>query len=130
MKRIVRFVITDVHMGLGHDGLNEVIRQHKKKNPLFAKVMTTEGGLVLFVNTAKNKIKLYGPEVEVLGYMRLPTGRSINRETVDLIPATFGGSIEYATSVKKALLTFTEKAGNSKRVSYADKSVLRSEYTA
>lgn len=103
MKPVVRFVITDTHMGLSHDGLTEVIRQHKKKNPLFARVLETEGGMVLFVNGAMTKLKLYSPNSEVIGYLKLTGGRRVSAGSIDQIPATFGGSVEYSRAVKSAL---------------------------
>lgn len=100
MRATVRFIITDTHMGLGHAGLNEIIRREKRKNPLFAKVMNGDGGLVLFLNTARTACKLYAENGEVLGYLR--TDGAITEESVSLIPRTFGGSLEYASAVKNA----------------------------
>lgn len=33
-KPLVRFIIADTHMGLGHEGLEEVISLHKKQSPV------------------------------------------------------------------------------------------------
>ena len=123
MKPVVRFVISDVNMGLGHDGLNEVIATHKKKNPLFAKVMRNPGELVLFVNVARTKAKLYAEGGEVLGYLRMPVRRTINAETIDRIPNMFGGSVEYSRAVKSAFQKFIE-ADKGSKYRKADKTIL------
>lgn len=101
MNPCIRFVITDISMGLGHFGLNEVIREHKKKNKLFAKILNTEGGLVLFVNRPRNACKLFSENGTVIGYLRTPG--KITASSIDRIPATFGGSVEYSSAVKNAL---------------------------
>ncbi len=100
MRPTVKFVITDVHMGLGHDGLNEVIRAHKKKNPLFSRNL--EGGLVLFINKDRTRAKLYAEQGEVIGYLRLANNQKITEKSVHLIPATFGGSVEFSSATKRA----------------------------
>jgi hypothetical protein len=106
-KVVVRFVITDVHMGSQHDGLDEVIRIQKRKNPLFAKVLK-EDGLVLFLNTSRTRAKLYREGGEVIGYLRTRDGRKLTESTIDLIPQTFGGSVEYAQATKSAFKKFLE----------------------
>lgn len=103
-KPIVRFIVTDVHVGLGHAGLNEVIRAHKKKNKLFAQVMKEDGGLVLFLNGPKNACKLFAENGSVIGYLRLPG--QITERSIDFIPATFGGSLEYSSAVRSAFKKF------------------------
>lgn len=122
MKPTVRFVVTDVHMGLGHVGLNEVIRAHKKKNPLFAKVMNGDGGLVLFLNTSRTAAKLFMENGEVIGYLRLPGGGRLTEKSIDFVPKTFGGSIEYSSAVKSAFKKFLDIESETKKV--ADKSNL------
>lgn len=123
MKPVVRFVITGVHMGLGHDGLAEVIRAHKKKNPLFAKVMNLNGGLVMFVNKNRTKLKLYSEATSVIAYLRL-RGRGVTEDAVNLIPRTFGGSVQYANAVKHAFETtvapvYTRNSPVTKTAMYA-----------
>jgi hypothetical protein len=90
-------------MGLGHDGLSEIITKTKKKNTLFAKAME-QGGLVLFVNKSKTKLKLYSEDASVIGYLRI-RGRGITEDAVSLIPRAFGGSVQYANAVKHAFAT-------------------------
>ncbi len=119
MKPVVRFVITDTHMGMGHSGLNETIRQHKKKNQLFAKVMRNEGGLVLFLNTSMTAAKLFQENGNVVGYLRMPG--KLTEKNIDLIPKTFGGSLEYSTAVKSAFNKFFEA---EKRQSHSERTAL------
>lgn len=114
MKPVVRFVITDTHMGLGHSGLNEVIRAHKRKNSLFSKVMNTDGGMVLFLNTSRTAAKLFRENGEVIGYLRLPSGSRLTERNIDFIPETFGGSVQYASAVKNAFKKFLEIDGDRK----------------
>lgn len=99
--KTIGFVISDVHMGLSHDGLNEVIKAHKKKNPLFARAVK-QGSLILFVNKSRTKAKLFEQDGSVIGYVRAPGGRKLKASTIDFIPETFGGSVEYSRAVKVA----------------------------
>ena len=107
MTPVVRFVVSDVHMGSQHDGLDEVIRTEKRKNPLFAKIIK-QGGLILFLNTPRTRAKLYAEGGAVLGYLRTRDGRKLTAETIDEIPATFGGSVQYAEATKRAFKKFLE----------------------
>ena len=106
MRPVVKFVITNTHMGLGHEGLSDIIREHKKKNHLFAKVMKQEGGLILFLNNSMTAAKLYSEDGAVLGYLRMPGGRRLTAEAIDQIPRTFGGSVGYSSAVVSALKQF------------------------
>lgn len=105
--KTVSFVISDVHMGLSHDGLTEVIKAHKKKNPLFSRAIKT-GTLVLFVNKSRTKAKLYEQDGQVIGYVRAAGGRKLKPSAIDAIPETFGGSVEYSRAVKVALSKLLE----------------------
>lgn len=110
-------------MGLGHAGLNDIIREQKKKNPLFAKVIKDDGGLVLFINTRRTAAKLYQENGEVIGYLRMPDGSRITERSIDFIPKTFGGSVEYASAVKAAFKKFLEVEKDA-RPRYAEKAAL------
>lgn len=116
MKPVVKYVITDVHMGLEHVGLTEVIRAHKKKNPLFAKAISTGGGLILFTNKSRTAAKLFSDGGEVLGYLRLHNS-TLNERSIDLIPKTFSGSVEYASAVQSAFKKLFTIDKAKKRVS-------------
>lgn len=107
MRPIIKFVISDIHMGSQHDGLNEIIRTYKKKNSLFAKSLKA-GGLVMFLNTQRTRAKVFSENGEVLAYLRTRDNRKLTKKTLDLIPAEFGGSFEYASAAKSALEKFLE----------------------
>lgn len=114
IRPVIRYVITDVHMGLGHAGLNEIIRAQAKKNELFAKAMRVEGGMVLFLNASRTAAKMYRENGEVIGYLRMPSGARLTEANLDLIPRTFGGSVEYASAAKNAFKKFFEVEKPSK----------------
>lgn len=103
----VKFVIADVNMGAGHNGLNLIIEAHKKKNKLFAQSIK-DGGLILFINSKRNRAKLYEKGGAVLGYLKLH-GRRLTEKSIDSIPQTFGGSVSYSTAVKSAFKKFLEE---------------------
>lgn len=103
----VNYVLTDVFMGMGHHGLTELIEKHARKNTQFKRAME-EGGLVLFINKARTRVKLFGFGGAVLGYLKVPAGRKLSLETIDLIPRTFGGSLSYGRAVRNAFAEFVK----------------------
>lgn len=110
-------------MGNGHDGLNRVIAVHKRKNPLFAKTLQIEAGLILFLNRARTKCKLMGENQAVMGYCRLPGGAKLTQKAIDQIPAVFGGSLEHSKATQralKALLAVEERTTAKPSVLYAE----------
>lgn len=107
MKPTVKFVIADVNMGMAHTGLDKLITAHAKANRLFAQSVK-DGDLILFINKKKNRCKLFSHNGEVMGYLRLYGGRTLSQATVDLIPATFGGSVAYSGAVKSAFTRFMQ----------------------
>lgn len=103
-RATIRFVIQDVHMGLGHIGLSKIIAEQKKRNKLFAQTLRQSGGLILFINTKRTACKVMADGGEVMGYFRPLNGAKITEQSIDMIPATFGGaSFELAGAVKSAL---------------------------
>lgn len=108
MKPVVKFVITDVHMGLQHNGLSQLIKSFKKKNPILSRAIDVDNCLVLFLNKKRTKAKLFQDNGRVLGYLSLPPGQALNQKTLNLIPEAFGGSIEYSKTVKNALSKFMD----------------------
>jgi hypothetical protein len=103
-KPTVKYVIADVNMGLGHSGLDLLIDAHAMENKLFARTME-DGGLILFINTARDRAKLYEPGGDVIGYINT-RGRKLTYRSLDLIPQTFGGSVEYSQAAKGAFEKF------------------------
>lgn len=102
MSPRVGYVITDISMSLSFDGLNNVIREFKKKNQLFRQMLEKDPALILFVNSARTKAKLFSEEGTVIGYLSLG-GRKLSAKSIDQIPETFGGSLEYSKATKRAL---------------------------
>lgn len=122
MKKVIcKYVIAETNMGLGHAGLDLVIEAHAQDNKLFAKSME-EGGLILFLNSARTAAKLYEPGGDVIGYLNL-RGRKITRRTIDLIPESFGGSMDYSNAAKAALDKFL-KHEHEMMKEFASKTVL------
>lgn len=101
MKPEIRFVIQDTPMAYSHDGLTEIIRMHKRKNPVFKQHMEA-GGMILFVNKAMNRCKLFSEDGNVIGYLRITTGK-LTETAINSIAETFGGSLKHSDATKRAL---------------------------
>jgi hypothetical protein len=84
----IRRLVEGVHMGLGHDGLALLL---KKLAKIDASKME-DGDLVMFINTAGDKMKIIGGQGRVIGYLKMPGGRKIMKEALQFIPQTFGAS--------------------------------------
>lgn len=97
--RIIR-VLTGVNMALGHDGLALII---KKEANIDVRVIDS-GEMVLCINGAYNKLKAIGGGGVVLGYLKMPKGRTLMKEAVQFIPKVFGGDgFTYDDACKQAL---------------------------
>jgi len=97
--KIVR-VLTGVNMALGHEGLAMCI---KREANIDVRVLDgTE--LVICINSAYNKLKAIGGGGVVLGYLRMPKGRTLMREAIQFLPKVFGGDgFTYDDACKEAL---------------------------
>ncbi len=99
MSQLVR-IFSDVHMGLGHPGLVDMARKHgvhaEKLEP---------NELILFVNTAKDKLKLLGGNGKVIAYLRSPNKQKLNISALRFIPLIFSarGVIDYNQALKMEL---------------------------
>lgn len=92
-------LIDNVHMGLGHEGLAALARKFNK-NP----DTLQDGDLLMFLNRAKDKLKVMGPGAKVLGYLKMPKGRKIAMEAIQYIPQTFGASgFNYEAALERHL---------------------------
>lgn len=102
--RIV-MVIDNVNMGKGHDGLTAIAKQFKL-DPTKLK----PGELLMFINRAKDKLKVYGPG-HVIGYLRMPGKRKLTMEAIQYLPQAFNpdGSIDYDKALKQAVIKMLEK---------------------
>jgi hypothetical protein len=92
-------VINDVHMGLGHHGLTELAKK-LKADP--SKLEAEQ--LLLFINGAKDKLKIMGRKGTAIGYYKHPRGK-ITMEALQYIPQAFGakGTVDLDSAIKKAL---------------------------
>lgn len=96
----IRKLFLDVHMGLSHDGLNELARKNKVKPETLA-----TGDLLMFINRKGDKMKVLGAHGMVIGYLRMPKHRPISIEALQYVPETFGGSaMEYDSALRQMLV--------------------------
>lgn len=94
-------VVLGVHMGLGHDGIAELLKEQVK---IDVKKLN-DGDLILCLNRQGDKMKIMGRKGLVLGYLRMPNGQRIMLDALQYIPRTFGGgTFNYDAAAKKALL--------------------------
>lgn len=104
MNRVVR-VFPEVYMYYGHDGLVAIAKEAgidlQQLKP---------GELVVFINTTRDKIKLYGAN-NVIGYYRNKPGHPIDLRTIPLICKSFGssGRIDYEANLKEAIIKALER---------------------
>jgi hypothetical protein len=96
-NRIVRCFL-DADLRCSHDGLAKIAKDSK------VNVRDLESGeYAVFVNSARNKVKVYA-HGEVLAYLRLPRGRSVDLRVIQHIPAAFNGkTINYDSALAKML---------------------------
>jgi hypothetical protein len=87
MNKIV-FLVDNVHMGKGHDGLNAMATS-LGKNPETLK----DNELMFFVNRTRDKVKALGAKGRVIGYLRLPANKKVTANTFYDVVAAFGGDI-------------------------------------
>lgn len=98
--RIVR-VIDNINMGLGHPGLTQVARKFK----LHPEKLGPQE-CILFLNRAKDKLKVMGSEGRVIAYLRMPRGERLRLEALQYIPQVFAatGRIDYPAAMKESLI--------------------------
>lgn len=95
--------IDNVNMGLGHDGLTLLAKRFKIDLRTIQ-----EGELVLFMNRAKDKLKVLGPGSIVLGYIKMTKGRRIPLDAIQWLPKTF--SMTGQINIEKAIEISVQKA--------------------
>ncbi len=97
--RLLR-VVDNVHMGLGHEGLIKLARRLSVPTEL------GQGELLMFLNRAKDKLKILGSEGRVVAYLKMPRGERIRLEALQYIPRTFSvtGRIDYNDALRQSLL--------------------------
>lgn len=98
MNRVIRF-FRDVHMGLAHDGLFEIAKEHG----IDCKKLRV-GEFVIFANRKQNRLKVYAPN-NVIAYYRHPEDKRFDLNIVRHVPNCFNGkSFDFAKAVEKAVL--------------------------
>ena len=97
MNKIKRCFL-NVNMAMQHDGLTALAKEHKVSLPNL-----DDGEHVVFINRAKNRLKLYS-KGNVIHYLRLEGNRTIDLNTVQIIPDCLKGQkIDYDMAIKKTL---------------------------
>lgn len=92
-------IFDNVNMGRSHDGLTEIAKRWKvDPHQLQA------GELLLFINRARDKIKVFAPN-NVIAYYRAPKGTRVDMQALQYIPRAFtkSGKIDYDEALKKVL---------------------------
>lgn len=89
----------DADMRCSHDGL----AARAAKDKVNVKTLDT-GQYIVFVNSAKNRIKLYAAN-ETVAYYRAPKGVRIDLGVIVRIPANFAatGRIDYTKALKETV---------------------------
>lgn len=85
----------------GHEGLATLAKQNG-----IDITQLQPGQYVLFINSHKDKLKLYASN-NVVAYLKLSTGQRLNMATIQLIPKAFRGTgtIDYDKALREVLLT-------------------------
>ncbi len=83
----------------GHDGLASLAKKHDLN---VTKLIP--GQYVVFINSARNRLKVYAAS-NVIAYLKLATGGRIDLNTVREIPRVFNGSgkIDYEEALRIAV---------------------------
>lgn len=105
MKTIIA-AIDNVNMGSGHDGLALVAK--KFKVPVGS---LGANEVILFLNRAKDKLKILGAQGMVLGYVRMPQGRRLPLDAIQYIPQCFSndGRLDIESAISKSVTKAMEK---------------------
>lgn len=92
-------VFLNADMRNGHNGLAALA---KKYDMNVSKL--TPGEYIIFINGAKDKIKLYAAS-NVVAYLKLPTGRVLDLNAIRFIPQAFqaSGKIDYDSALRTAV---------------------------
>ena len=90
------FLNTDLRMG--HPGLSKLAIKNKLNPDTLA-----DGEYILFINSKKNKLKLYAAK-EIVAYLRLKTG-VLDMRAISIIPRVFEsrGRVDYDEAIREVL---------------------------
>lgn len=107
MSKLLR-VFINVDLRAGHEGLSILAKKH---NIQTSKI--TPGNYVVFINTRRDKLKMYAAD-EVVAYLRLPAGRRISMYVIKELPHVFNGvTINYDRALAIAIDKQLLKSGKS-----------------
>lgn len=99
-------IFLNADLRCSHDGLREIA----KKGGLDVKDLQP-GQYIVFLNCAKNRLKLYAAG-NVVAYMKQPDGGRIDIRMIAELPRAFNGtSINYETAIKEALAKVFARRG-------------------
>jgi hypothetical protein len=102
----IKLLVQNVPMGRSFDGLAQIAKAMKCDPEKLS-----EHEVVMFLNTAKDKMKILGRTgsdksfVEVIGYIRAPRGLTLSLDAIQYLPQTFHdkGRFDYDAALKMAL---------------------------
>lgn len=91
-------VFFDVYMNKAHRGLSALAAEHKCDV-----TKLEQGEYVMFINSKNTALKMYAPG-NVVAHLKLPSGMTLDREVIAMIPNFFnGGKINYDAALKATL---------------------------
>ena len=98
----------NVNLGAQHDGLTKLAKQHGLNTKDLQK-----GDYVVFVNSARDRVKVYAAN-NTIAYYRAPSRGSIDLRVIQMIPQAFNGAhkLDYDVALKAAI----EKALENRRL--------------
>lgn len=87
-----------VHMGIGHDGLKYLLIKNKIKD-------LNHDELVLFLNRARDKLKVLSGSGIVLAYVKMPQGRRLPVDALQYIPQAFAekGTLDIEAAISASV---------------------------
>lgn len=101
-------VFLNADLRCSHDGLREIA----KKGGLDVKDLQP-GQYIVFLNAAKNRLKLYASN-NVVAYMKQPDGSRIDPRMIAELPRAFNGTtINYESAIKDALIKVFARRGKT-----------------
>jgi hypothetical protein len=113
MRPNLLFFVENCHMGLGHDGLMNLLEQFGRSNKSVRAMLRSGSGWILCVNRAKTKVKVINASGFLMGYLKIPKG-NVTPESIEAISTAFGGSgFVWTRELKSQLLAFLGDAQNA-----------------
>jgi hypothetical protein len=110
MKQGILRVFVNVNMSQGHNALSKLAKKYEMN------VSTLEpGSYLIFINGARNKIKVYAAN-DVIAYQRLPQGGRLDMRAIAEIPKVFNasGKMNYDDALKKFVIETMQKRAKAR----------------